>query len=140
MNFDLVPITGKAGPRTWPSRSALMHLIRSYVQDLRIRKATTTEGVEAAHATFTLRGEPLTVEAFAEADVDCVEGAIRRAAWLIWNRLGLRPRVELGERRDIEQQIVRAAMAGDGEHVDRLTRQLVQANELPHYGAEEKDR
>ena len=112
------------------SRDALLYFIRSWASDLRIRKARTDDGRRACYARFSLRGETIDVEAIESPDIpDPDETIVRRCAWLLYRRLGIRSRLDVGNQRKLETELLEAARSGDTATADRIGLELVVANE-----------
>jgi hypothetical protein len=110
-------------------RAVLLQWVREWCPDLRIKRVTLADGKLAVGARFAFRGETIEVEAVESDELaDPDDAIVRRAAWLLWQRMGLRPDYPAGERRRVELQILEAARAGRTEEADRLAQQLAMSN------------
>lgn len=114
---------------TWPARSVLLDFVRSHAPDLRIRKAVLEGGRRACGARFTFRGEVVEVEAIATDTLDPDDAIVRRAAWIIYHRLGIPTHLENAKAVRLEQEIMAARLAGDATLADQLGLELVLFNE-----------
>lgn len=122
-------VTRPAAVSTATSRESLLSFIRYHTSDLEIRKARTEDGRRACLARFRLRGELVEVEAVEADGVSPDDEVVRRAAWLVYRRLGIRSQLDVVARDDREQAIVRAVQQGDIALAERLSHDLVMSNE-----------
>jgi len=112
-----------------PSRESLLAFVRAHAPDIRIRKARLEDGRRACWARFTFRGEQLDVEAVEVEGLDPDDAIVRRCAYLLYRRLGIRTWIEAQRGDALEQEIVNARARGNGELADRLGLELVLFNE-----------
>ena len=114
---------------TWPARSVLLTFIRAHAPDIRILKARLADGRRACGARFTFRGEAIEVEAIATDALDADDAIVRRAAWVIYHRLGIPTHIENAKAVRLQQEILAARQMGDATLADQLGLELVLFNE-----------
>lgn len=112
-----------------PSRDSLLHFVRAHAPDLTIRKKRLEDGRRACRAILTHRGEQLVVEAVEVEGLDPDDAVVRRCAYLLYRRLGIRTQLEEAQSNALEQGILLASVRGNGELADRLGLELVLFNE-----------
>jgi hypothetical protein len=96
---------------------------------LRIIHAKLPDGRRACGARFSFRGEVLDVEAIESGDVDPDDAIVRRCAWLLYRRIGIRLPVDTARVSELERQVIEAAMRGDTALADKLGLELALLND-----------
>lgn len=122
-------------PERWPipetpSREVLLEWARANAPDMRITKVRLEGGRRACRADFTFAGERIEVEAVESDELpDPDDAIVRRAAWVIYRRMGVTMPTDDAERERLTAQIVEASLRGDAQLADAIGRELALRNE-----------